>query len=247
MVLAALATFVGSTLQSATGFGVALIASPALFAAFDPNEAVTTLFIISATLNVLMLFAERRPRRIVSNRLVRLLGWALPGLAAGALILAALSKPTLQIAVGLAVLVAVALQARAQATRPDEAPSSEPVWATPAVGFTSGVLSTTTGTSGPPLVLWFHHLRFTPAEVRDTLAAAFLGLNAFGAVALAAFGDGLAVPGWLRIAVLVGLAVAGQVIGRALFERLDAGYFRVIGLAVVAAAGVGSVVAGVVS
>src|SRR5689334_16012131 len=130
MLLAAIATLVGSVLQSATGFGVALVASPALFAAFEPNEAVTMLFVISATLNLLMLFAERRPRQILSSRLVPLLGWALPGLAAGALILAALSKPTLQIAVGLAVLVAVALQARAHATRPDGAASSEPAWVT---------------------------------------------------------------------------------------------------------------------
>lgn len=247
MLLAALATLVGSILQSATGFGVALVASPALFAAFEPNEAVTILFVLSATLNLLMLFAESRPRRIVPGRLVPLLGWALPGLAAGALILAALSKPTLQITVGLAVLGAVALQARAQAIRPEDAASHEPAWATPAVGFTSGVLSTTTGTSGPPLVLWFHHLRLTPAEVRDTLAATFLGLNAFGALALAVFGDGLAVPGWAKLAALIALAVVGQVIGRGLFERLDAHRFRIIGLAVVAAAGVASVIGGLVA
>jgi uncharacterized membrane protein YfcA len=247
MLLAALATLVGSVLQSATGFGVALVASPALFAAFEPNEAVTIMFVISATLNLLMLFSERRPRRVLSDRLVPLLGWALPGLAAGALILAALSKPALQIAVGVAVLIAVVLQARAQAARREDAGSSEPVWAAPAVGLTSGVLSTTTGTSGPPLVLWFHHLRLTPAEVRDTLAAAFLGLNAFGALALEIFGDGLAVPGWARLGALVALAVVGQVIGRSLFERLDARRFRAIGLGLVAAAGVASVIGGLVA
>ena len=39
--LAALAVFVGAALQSATGFGFALVAAPVLFALLGPREAVT--------------------------------------------------------------------------------------------------------------------------------------------------------------------------------------------------------------
>ena len=41
MVLAALAALVGAAVQSATGFGFALVLSPALFAVMEPAEAVT--------------------------------------------------------------------------------------------------------------------------------------------------------------------------------------------------------------
>ena len=242
MILAAIATFVGSTLQSATGFGVALVLGPALFAVFTPNEALTSLFLLSATLNVLMLFSERRSREIRGRELSLLLGWAIPGLIAGALVLVALSKPTLQIAVGMGGLAGVVVQVRArEASRGNDAPA----WAPPAAGFSSGALSTTTGTSGPPLVLLFQHLDFSPAELRDSLAAAFLALNVFGIAALAAFGGGVANPGTPELAVMLALAVVGQVVGRRLFERLDPRRFRIAGLVLVAGAGLASVVAGV--
>jgi uncharacterized membrane protein YfcA len=43
MALAAAAALVGAAVQSATGFGFALILSPALLTALDPYEAVTAL------------------------------------------------------------------------------------------------------------------------------------------------------------------------------------------------------------
>jgi uncharacterized membrane protein YfcA len=175
---------------------------------------------------------------------VPVLAWALPGLAAGALILVAVSKPALQIAVGIAVLVAVAVQLRARALRPHGQAPAEPVWATPAAGLTTGVLATTTGTSGPPLVLWFEHLGFRPAEMRDTLAAAFQALNLLAAAALLLFGDGLASPGATELITLIAIAIVGQFVGRRLFESLPPERFRLAGLLVVAAAGIASVVAG---
>ncbi len=41
--LAAVAALVGAAVQSATGFGFALLLCPALFAVVDPYEAVTAL------------------------------------------------------------------------------------------------------------------------------------------------------------------------------------------------------------
>ncbi len=161
------------------------------------------------------------------------------------MILAAVSKPALQIAVGFAVLVAVAVQARARALRPHGVTPSEPAWAAPAAGLTTGVLSTTTGTSGPPLVIWFEHLGFNPVEMRDTLAAAFQALNVLAAAALLAFGDGLASPGAGRLIGLLALTVAGQLIGRRLFEGLAPERFRLAGLVVIVCTGIASVVAGV--
>jgi uncharacterized membrane protein YfcA len=143
------------------------------------------------------------------------------------------------------VLIAVGVQARARSLRPHGQTPSQPGWAAPAVGLTTGVLSTTTGTSGPPLVLWFEHLGFNPAEMRDTLATAFMALNVLTAAALLAFGDGLASPGTGQLLGLVALAIVGQLIGRRLFEVLPPERFRLASLAVVVAAGVASIVAGV--
>ena len=61
MILAGVAAFAGAFVQSATGFGFALVLSPALFAALDPVEAVTTLLILGLALNLLVLFERGRP------------------------------------------------------------------------------------------------------------------------------------------------------------------------------------------
>jgi uncharacterized protein len=242
--LAALATIVGSTLQSATSFGFALVLGPAVFAVFEPAEALTMLLVLGAVLNLLMLFTERRMRMIRSDRLTTVLLWAMPGLVVGALILAALPKPTLQVAVGVAVVVAAAVQARTRTPTPSPAAGSGPAWAAPVVGLTTGVLTTTTGTSGPPLVLWFQRLGLRPAEIRDSLAAAFLALNALGTVALGAFGGGLASPDPVYVVGLVILTTLGHRAGRRLFERLEPNRFRDVGLILVVLAGIASTAAG---
>ena len=55
MILAAAAVLAAAVAQSATGFGFALIASPALFAVLDPGEAVTAIAALGIVLNVLVL------------------------------------------------------------------------------------------------------------------------------------------------------------------------------------------------
>jgi uncharacterized membrane protein YfcA len=245
VLVAAIAAFVGAALQSTVGFGFALVAGPALFGFLEPTEALTTLIILGTGVNLLVLFGESRPRQVRRDRVAVVLAWSLPGLALGAMILAAISKSALQIAVGAAVIAAVAVQAHVQGRPRAHSHLPEPGWAAPVAGFTTGVLATTTGTSGPPLVLWFQRLEFSPAEFRDSLAVAFLALNVFSIFALLAFGDGVAGPAPGSLLVLAGVTLAGQLLGRRLFDRLDPGPFRTAGLLLVLCAGIASVVAGV--
>src|SRR3954471_18291573 len=109
MVLAAVAAFGGAFVQSATGMGFALVLSPALFAVLDPEEAVTSVLLLGAVLCALVWFESRR---VGTHGLGRLLLPALPGLAVGVVVLAALSKPALQIGVGVVVVTAAGWQLR---------------------------------------------------------------------------------------------------------------------------------------
>lgn len=243
MLVAAIAAFTGAALQSAVGFGFALVVGPALFGFLEPNEALTTVIVLSTVVNLLVIFGDRMPRRIRYERVFPALAWSVPGLVVGALILAALSKPALQIAVGIAVLIAVVVQVRVRSAPPHHH-GAEPAWATPVVGLTTGVLGTTTGTSGPPLVLWFQRLEFSPAEFRDSLAVAFLALNFLATGALLGFGGGVDAPGLAELGVLMAMTFAGEYAGRHLFARLDPHRFRIAGLLVVVGAGVASTIAG---
>jgi len=245
MPLVSVATLVSSVLQSATGFGFALLLSPVLFAVYQPAHALGTVLLLGAALNLLMLYGERRQREIRWDEVLILVVGALPGLVAGVVILDALSKPTLQIVVGIAIVLATLAHIRQPAPAPDSASASPRRRALGAgVGLLAGILTTTTGANGPPQLIWFHRAGATPAQLRDSLTAMFLALNALGALTLTLVGHEhlkFALP---TIAVLLILTAAGHWLGRRVFERSDAERFHQAGVALVMLAGLASIVIG---
>jgi uncharacterized membrane protein YfcA len=233
MVLAAVAAFAGAFVQSATGMGFALLLSPALFAVLDPEEAVTAVLLLGAVLCALVLFESRR---VGTHGLGRLLLPAVPGLAVGLVVLAALSKEALQIGVGVVVVAAAVWQLRhgAAALRMGSA----------VAGFLSGVLTTSISVNGPPLALWLEAERVRPAVFRATLAAAFLILDIAG-IALIVSREGTDVIDPGEVGPLLACVLVGYGLGAAGFRRLDAERFSAIVLGIVICTGLASVVAGI--
>lgn len=240
MLLAAVAALAGALVQSATGFGFALILSPALFAVVDPVEAVGSLLVLGLALNLLVLFEDGRPEHVDWRALAPMLLAALPGLAVGAIALTQLSKEALQVTVGVAVILAAGWQLLGRGRR------ARPRLGGPAgiaAGFASGVLTTSISVSGPPIVLWLEARGVRPEEFRASLAASFLALNlAGGAVLLAAEGAGSFDAG--VVAPLLGAVVAGYALGSVGFRRLDRERFFTLALVLVAGTGAASVAAG---
>jgi uncharacterized membrane protein YfcA len=238
------ATLAGATLQSAAGFGFALVLAPAAFAVLEPDEAVTVLLILGLELNLLVLFAERRRIEPLWGELRPLLLWALPGLVGGVVLLALLERPELQVAVGLLVIAAIALRMRggveASPTRPGGGMQA-------ATGLATGALTTTTGTSGPPLVLWLERVGATPGQLRDTLAISFLVLDLLGIAALLAPGGAGFDLDASHIATLLAITLAGQLLGREIFARLPQEAFRRVAFALVLLTGLASITAGILS
>jgi uncharacterized protein len=231
MALAALAAFAGAAVQSASGMGFALVLSPALFAVMDPEEAVTAVLLLGAALCVLVLIESRR---VATYGLGRLLVPAVPGLLVGVLVLAVLSKESLQVSVGLAVIAAAAWQLRHRATL--RIPAT-------AAGFLSGVLTTSISINGPPLALWLESQSVPPPRFRATLAASFLILDIAG-IALIASREGADVIDPGRVGPLLGCVLAGYALGAVGFRRLDAERFSTVVLSVVICTGLASVAAG---
>jgi uncharacterized membrane protein YfcA len=240
MALAAVAALAGAFVQSTTGFGFALLLSPALFAVMDPVEAVMALLILGLVLNLLVLFERGRPEHVDWGALAPMLVAALPGLALGAVLLTQLSREALQVAVGVAVIAAAGWQLRRRARRE---PPRLAGGAGVAAGFTSGVLTTSISVSGPPVVLWLEARGASPEEFRASLAATFLALNLTGgALLLAAEGSASIDAG--AVAPLLGLVVAGYALGALAFRRIDRERFFTVVLALVAGTGAASVAAG---
>jgi uncharacterized protein len=243
MPLAAAAALVGASLQSATGFGFALVLSPALFAAVDPVEAVTSLLVLGLALNVLVLFERGRPEHVDWRALAPMLVAALPGLAAGVAALTLLSKEALQVAVGVAVILAAGWQLNQRRARESRASGGKlPPAAGWAAGFASGALTTSISVSGPPIVLWLEAHGVRPDEFRASLAASFLVLNLVGGtVVFVAEGSALDAD---VVLPLLGLVVAGYALGTLAFRRLEGDRFFALALALVACTGAASLAAG---
>lgn len=219
-ILAAAGVVAGAALQSATGFGFSLIAAPLLFAAVGPAEAVGALIVVGTFTSLLTIATEGRRPRPLRREAAVLLGWSLPGALVGVAVLRALSAEALQIALTVGVVLTLVLRRRV--TKPTT-PHRAPVWAAPLAGFASGALTTSTSTSGPPLVTYLLGRGYEPGPVRDTLTVCFLTLNPIGALALLVTGTTSAVPDLLLLAVLLPATAVGQLAGRPVFARLAHG------------------------
>jgi uncharacterized protein len=229
LVIVALVMLVGALIQGGVGFGMNLLAAP-LFALVEPDLIPGPLLLAAVSLTILV---ARRDRAATDRRG---LGWALvgrvPGTIAGALLVASISARGVAIAVGVAVLVAAALNVRDLGLRP-----------TPRVLVTAGVVSGFSGTvssiGGPPLAVVYAH---EPGPVvRGTLSMIFVIGGALSIASLVAVGEvgrgELAASLALQPPLLLGFALSGR-----LATHLDAGRTRAAVLAVSVAGAVAVIV-----
>jgi uncharacterized membrane protein YfcA len=210
----ALVAVVGSAAQSATGFGVALPLAPVAFALLSPADAVLAVATASLMHNVLVLTTRHGTLAIRKRESVILICAAVPGLILGAVVVSRVSKPPMQLAVGLVILAAVLFRlhepGRVGALSSDA--SGLPT------GLLAGTLTTTVGINGPPLVIWLRARDATLTQLRDTLAIVFLALNLAAIPSLAARGGTIPV---LLVPALAAALLIGHVLGLRGHRRLS--------------------------
>ena len=233
-IAAGVAVLAGAALQSATGFGFALTSAPLLFAAVEPEQAVGLLIVLGLLVSLMTLGTEgRRPQPLVRDSLT-IVAWAVPGVVAGLLALRALDSTALQVGVTLGVFATLAVRALGRRRR-DAAAGEPPWWAAPATGFSSGALTTSTNTSGPPVVLYMLARGATPVQTRDTLTVTFVGFSVVGMAALALSGTEGALPDAGALAALVPAVVIGHLAGRPVFARIAGHHYEPVLTAVLVA------------
>jgi uncharacterized protein len=215
VVVAAAGVAAGGLVQSATGFGFALVAAPLVTAAFGPVEAVPTVTVVSLVVSALTLAGEGRRPAVLGRSALLLIAAGVPGMALGAVVLAQAPEDVLKVAVAVVVTVsAVAVTRTPRARSQDDAPVHSGVGA----GLLAGLLATTSGVNGPPLLIHLRRAGAGAMEMRDTLAVIFLASGVL-TVAILAVGDTLEVPG--SIPLLVAAAAVGQGLGRLAFAALE--------------------------
>ena len=245
--LVAISALAAACLQATTGLGFALVVTPVMFAFLSPAGAIVTVTALGLALNLLVLLGEQRRPRVAWRELAPILAAAVPGTVCGVLALRALPKSTLQVALGVALILATVLlhvRSAAQAGRSAVGSGSAP--ARLAIGFATGALTTSTGVSGPPLALWLSRRGLSPGEVRDSLTAMFLAIGVIAFLALVPVLRRAHVHLPLLLAGL-GCVIGGHALGSRAFVRLEARHFEPLLRIVVVGAGLASIAAGIAS
>lgn len=160
---------VASILQGITGFGSALVAAPLLLLLIDKTTSVVALSFVSIALNGFLLATIKYPidRKTFYNLLIPIL----TGLPVGIFILQALDINLLRLIVGvLSIMFAFLLFSNKLRV---ENSKSMRIFS----GWFSGILHTSTGVGGPPVVLLLASENTDKDEMRKTLALIFLSMS----------------------------------------------------------------------
>lgn len=162
---ASAAVFLAIVSQMLTGFGFAMVLIPLLMlASAPPAQAVVVTALLSTILTSIQTIRDRD--HIDTAMAGSLLLWSLMGLPLGVLVLKLLPAEVLQwvvISVVAAALLVVAGGVVIQRNRVSSA----------VTGLVSGVLLTSTGINGPPIVALVRSLPGTVRNYRATIAAIF--------------------------------------------------------------------------
>jgi uncharacterized membrane protein YfcA len=171
---------VASAVQATTGFGFALLAMPLLSAVIGPTSALAVTSLLSIPNSSATAWSARADADRPTLR--RLVAGAVIGMPFGLLLLESVSERVMQLLIAAA--VAIAAIALAAGLRLRRAGGRIEL----AAGLLSGVLSTSTGTSGPPIVICLQSKGFPSRRLRATISTQFAITGWVGVVLLAARG-----------------------------------------------------------
>jgi uncharacterized protein len=165
----ALAMAVAAFVQSISGFGLALLSVPLMSLFADVRLSVVVVNLIGLVTTSAQAWKERQ---YANARLaVRVTIAAVLGMPFGLLAFLFLSETYLKIGLGIVVLVVTFLLMRGFALRSNSRLAD---WL---LGGTSGALSTSVGTNGPPLVFLFQARQMKQEEFRATISRIFIFSN----------------------------------------------------------------------
>ncbi|MFC0454010.1 sulfite exporter TauE/SafE family protein [Rhodococcus jostii] len=240
LVMGAVCIGFASVIGGATGFGAALMATPAmLMVGFDVPEVVFVNLVAGLVTRLNMAYQLRN--QINWRRVALLGGGSLPGAWLGAVTLNMLPEQYLKPAAGaLVMLCGIAMTLPVRTTTPRNPPAA----AQALTGVVGGYLATTTSLNGPPPVLLLMRARVPPLSFIADLAGYFIAAN-ITAVGILWIRDEITESMiWPRLPIFVVAAVVGNLVGLSIARRLPAEVFRTAVIVLVIAAGAVTLAAG---
>jgi len=228
IVLFIIIILIASILQTTTGFGFSILATPFLLLLFDPAEAIQINLVLSLVISVALLMKIRKDiDYAIIKRFV--VGSAI-GLPIGIVIFLLMDMNKLKLGVSLIILVLtmfLILKFRiAQSNQRDLV-----------VGGLSGALTTSIGMPGPPLLLYFSGTDTQKETLRGTTLGFYLFIYFMSLIVQVIFvGTNKTV--WVSSGVALPLVLIGLYLGQLLFTRINQNVFRIFTYAILLFTGI---------
>jgi len=208
---------VASVLQTSTGFGFSILATPFLLMIFEAREAIQINLILSLVISCALIYKIFKD--IDYGALKRLIIGSVAGLPIGIIIFLLLDMNKLKLSISIIILILTLLlifNVRIRQTKGRDI----------TVGGLSGLLTTSIGMPGPPLLLYFSGIGSEKEKLRATTLAFYLFIYFFSLLIQVAFA-GTNKTIWISSGYAVPIVVIGLFVGQLLFSKINQRLFRI--------------------
>ena len=218
IVILILIVLIASMLQTSTGYGFSIIGTPFLLMLYPAHMAIQMNIILSICLSAFMIFKIRN--EVDKALLMRLIKGSILGLVFGIFVYLYLDIQLLKMTVGVIILIlTILLIFKLTINR-----SRNKDFLT---GGVSGVLTTSIGVPGPPLLLYFSGAGIDKTTLRSTTLAYYLFVYFASLVMQISFG-GTSKETWGFSLLAIPPLFAGIVLGQFLFKWISQYIFLMI-------------------
>ncbi|WP_261131355.1 sulfite exporter TauE/SafE family protein [Bacillus sp. Marseille-Q3570] len=217
IVIFILIILVASVLQTSTGFGFSILATPFLLLLFKPTEAIQFNLILSLIISCALITKIRQD--IDFGILKRFVIGSAAGLPLGIIVFLSLDMTKLKLGISLIILLLTVLLIFK--FRMNQSKNRDLV-----VGGLSGSLTTSIGMPGPPILLYFSGTDTEKERLRGTTLAFYLFIYSMSLLIQVVFA-GTNQTVWLSSGYALPLVLIGLFLGQRLFERINQKLFRI--------------------
>lgn len=217
-----------SVLQTSTGFGFSILATPFLLLLFGVSEAIQINLVLSLIISSALISKIRND--IDFGILKRLIIGSIAGMPIGIAVFVVADMQKLKLGISLVILlltVLLILSLRIRRTAGRDF----------LFGGLSGSLTTSIGMPGPPLLLYFSGTDTLKEKLRGTTLAFYLFIYSVSLVLQIIF-TGTHTTVWVSSAMAIPIVLLGLYLGQRLFHRIDQRTFRYVTYAILLFTGV---------
>lgn len=207
-----------SILQTSTGFGFSVMATPFLLLLFTPQEAMQINIILSLVISFSLIWKVRHDIDVALLKKVMI--GSVVGAPFGSILFALVDVTTFKLLIailliGLTILLIKNLSI--QQTRSRDY----------GVGFISGMFTTSIGMAGPPLLLYFASTHRNKETIRAVSLAYYIFIYLISLLSQVIF-EGTSKMVWVYSMYALPIVFLGLIFGQMLFTRLNQKLFKIL-------------------